>query len=149
MPPAEFSRTIIEDLYAEALVLADEAREVFDLRTREPEQPAPDEMRIALSIEGLKTTTRIMHVLAWLLNQRAYLSGELSQQQLRQAGPLPADRSSDQQQLAQLPPSTRALIRDTERLHARASRLDADRIKPGESIVGRIHGQLEQAFAAG
>ncbi|UVI40318.1 DUF1465 family protein [Qipengyuania spongiae] len=149
MPTAEFSRTIIEDLYAEALVLADEAREVFDLRTREPAQSDRDESRIALSIEGLKTTTRIMHVLAWLLNQRAFLSGELSEQQLRNAGPLQADRGSDERQLAQLAPQTRALIRDTERLHARASRLDADRSTLGESAVSRIHGRLAQAFAAG
>lgn len=81
-------------------------------------------VRLALSTEGLKTTTRMMHVLAWLLNQRAYFSGELSEKQVRAHGALPEDRPSDSDQLAYLEPETRALIEETERLHERIARLD-------------------------
>ncbi len=80
--------------------------------------------RLALSTEGLKTTTRMMHVLAWLLNQRAYFSGELSENQVRQHGALPADRSADAEQIERLEPETRELIAETERLHRRIARLD-------------------------
>ncbi|MEL6737553.1 MAG: DUF1465 family protein, partial [Pseudomonadota bacterium] len=80
--------------------------------------------RLALSTEGLKTTTRMMHVLAWLLNQRAFFSGELSAKQVRHHGTLPADRVADREQLARLEPETRALIGETERLHRRIARLD-------------------------
>lgn len=65
------SRPIIEALYTEALVLADEVRAVFAAGTREPVAGEDAFVRLALSTEGLKTTTRMMHVLAWLLNQRA------------------------------------------------------------------------------
>jgi regulator of CtrA degradation len=123
------SQPIIEALYSEALVLADEVRSVFARGTIESEPGITrdeDAMtRLALSTEGLKTTTRMMHVLAWLLNQRAFFSGELSAKQVRLHGALPADRRADQEQLARLEPETRALIAETERLHRRIARLDS------------------------
>lgn len=118
------SRPIIEALYTEALVLADEVRAVFAAGTREPLANEDAMMRLALSTEGLKTTTRMMHVLAWLLNQRALFAGELSEGQVRQHGTLPRDRIAEPAQLALLEPETCALIAETERLHQRIARLD-------------------------
>ncbi len=118
------SRPIIEALYNEALVLADEVRAVFALGTREPVEGECAQLRLALSTEGLKTTTRMMHLLAWLLNQRAYFSGELSENQVRNHGTLPPDRPADPEQLALLEPETRELIRETEAMHRRIARLD-------------------------
>lgn len=118
------SRPIIEALYTEALVLADEVRAVFAAGVREPLAGEDAFIRLALSTEGLKTTTRMMHVLAWLLNQRALFSGELSENQVRLHGALPPDRGSDASQLELLEPATRALIADTEKLHQRIARLD-------------------------
>lgn len=152
MDKTRLSRAIVEELYAEALVLADEARAVFDRRAQEADGPDQDAVRIALSIEGLKTTTRVMHVLAWLLNQRAWLAGEISDRQLRQCGGLPAARPSDDAQMALLLPETRALIHDTERLHARVERLDGERqagTAAEDTPVGRMHGRIAAAFATG
>jgi regulator of CtrA degradation len=118
------SRPIIEALYTEALLLADEVRAVFALGTRAPIDGDNTMVRLALSTEGLKTTTRMMHVLAWLLNQRAYFSGELTEIQVRLHGSLPADRGSDPEQLALLEAETCDLIAETERLHQRIARLD-------------------------
>lgn len=145
------SRPIVEGLYTEALVLADEVRAVFAAGTREPQIGEDAFMRLALSTEGLKTTTRMMHVLAWLLNQRAFFSGELSENQVRLHGGLPADRGSDQRQLALLEPETRELIADTERLHQRIARLDEARRQQFEMTspartfqdrIGREFGRL-------
>ncbi|MEM8724873.1 MAG: DUF1465 family protein [Pseudomonadota bacterium] len=122
---SSLSRPIIEALYAEALVLADEVRAVFALGTRTPANDEDTMVRLALSTEGLKTTTRMMHVLAWLLNQRAFFSGELSEFQVRKHGALPENRPSDRAQRELLEPETRALIDETERLHRRVARLDA------------------------
>ncbi|WP_379920471.1 DUF1465 family protein [Erythrobacter sp. R86502] len=121
---SNLSRPIVEALYTEALILADEVRAVFAAGTREPVAGEDAFARLALSTEGLKTTTRMMHVLAWLLNQRALFQGELSENQMRLHGALPPDRGSDDRQLAMLEPETRALIADTERLHRRIARLD-------------------------
>jgi regulator of CtrA degradation len=120
----DLSRPIIEALYTEALVLADDVRAVFAAGVREPVTGEDAFVRLALSTEGLKTTTRMMHVLAWLLNQRALLAGELTENQVRLHGALPPDRGADDTQLALLEPETRELIADTERLHRRIARLD-------------------------
>ncbi|ODT00347.1 MAG: AraC family transcriptional regulator [Erythrobacter sp. SCN 62-14] len=118
------SRPIIEALYTEALILADDVRGVFALGTQGPVGTEDAMARLALSTEGLKTTTRMMHVLAWLLNQRALFAGEINETQMRRHGALPPDRGSDPEYLALLEPETRALIIETEQLHRRIARLD-------------------------
>jgi regulator of CtrA degradation len=126
--PASISPQIVEGLYCEALVLADEVRAAFSLSQR-TDPPGRDEdlVRIALSCEGLRTTTRIMHALAWLLNQRSFLMGELTEFQLRRHGRLSRDlRSHDPENLALLPRETRDLVAETERFYRRLMRLDED-----------------------
>lgn len=121
---SNLSRPIIESLYSEALVLADEVRAVFALGINEMPRTASSELRLALSSEGLKATTRMMHVLAWLLNQRAFFSGELTENQLRKHSQLPEDRVADPDAMDMLEPATCDLIDDTVRLHRRIARLD-------------------------
>jgi regulator of CtrA degradation len=147
----DINEEIIEDLYSEALVLADDARAAFDLRVRDAASNIGDLTRVALSIEGLRTTTRLMHVLAWLLNHRAFLAGELSQQQLQRCGALPEEREADADNLGRLEPETRALIEDSERLHARVARLDRHwRLdQRTETPVASLHGRIAKAFATG
>src|ERR1700759_371780 len=71
-------RKLVDSLYVEAMLLADEARAYFDEVGRD-ERDALDAMnRVAFSCESLKVTTRLMHVIAWLLTQRAVDAGELS-----------------------------------------------------------------------
>jgi len=146
------SRPIIEALYTEALVLADEVRAVFARGAHEPEVgpgSSDDTMaRLALSTEGLKTTTRMMHVLAWLLNQRAFFSGELNEEQVRKHGTLPADRPSDPKALEALEPATCELIAESEKLHERIARLD-EAWRCGFEMASparAFHSRLERRF---
>ena len=145
---SNLSQPIIEALYTEALVLADDVRAVFALGTREPEVGEDTSARLALSTEGLKTTTRMMHILAWLLNQRAFFSGELSEGQVRRHGTLPKDRPADAEALAALEPETRELIAETERLHRRIARLDEawrtgfEMASPARAIHSRLERRL-------
>lgn len=151
------SRPIVEALYTEALVLADEVRAVFARGANEPdfgpglssETVHQDTMaRLALSTEGLKTTTRMMHILAWLLNQRAFFSGELTETQVRQHGTLPEDRPSDHKALAELEPATCELIAESEQLHQRIARLDEawrsgfEMASPARAIHSRLERRL-------
>ena len=122
--PSDLSRPIIEALYTEALLLADEVRAAFALGIADSAAGTDDALRLALSSEGLKATTRMMHVLAWLLNQRAYFSGDLTDGQLRKHGRLAVDRPSGDENLSLLEPATRELIQDTIRLYTRIARLD-------------------------
>jgi regulator of CtrA degradation len=81
---ADLSPTIVDTLYCEALELADRVRAAFDLSGRLTATSEDEDLaRIALSCEALRTTTRMMHAIAWLLNQRAFLAGELSERTQR------------------------------------------------------------------
>lgn len=148
--PSSLSRPIIESLYSEALVLADEVRAVFAIGMGEMTRDADDMLRLALSSEGLKATTRMMHVLAWLLNQRAYFEGEMSEGQLRKHSKLPHDRPSSPEDLELLEEPTCDLIEDTIRLHRRIARLDRAWRDGFETAPGvrQMHERIGQALMA-
>ena len=125
---------IIEAHYAEALVLSEEVRAVFD-RLRQGDNkralvganddPAAGLAHVQICCEALRTTTRIMHCLAWLLNHRAYFAGELSELQLRRHGRLIANfQLSDPTQVLALPADAQRYVLESERLYARIQRLE-------------------------
>jgi regulator of CtrA degradation len=146
--PLTINPRIIEGLYGEALVLSDEARSAFALSGR-GEAAGEDLGRIALSCEALRTTTRVMHSLAWLLNHRAFFMGELSEFQLRRHGRLASDLpGSDPANLALLKPEIRELSAATERFYARLVRLDAGwrrRDAEGPGAIARLRERLQAA----
>ena len=124
--PVNINTLIIEELYCEALVLSDEVREVFAVK-KDAKKVFPDEdlVRVAMSCEGLGTTTRMMHAVAWLLNHRAHLMGELSEIQLRRYGRLSPDfKDANPDNLSLLPAHVRELIDVTDAFYARLQRLD-------------------------
>lgn len=150
--PANINPRIIEGLYCEALVLSDEVRAAFDLSGRIDGALAPvpreeDLARVALSCEALRTTTRMMHAIAWLLNHRAYFMGELSEFQLRRHGRLPSPQpEADPDRLALLAPRVRELIGATERFYARLMRLDREwrqRDLHAPGAIARLRERLE------
>ncbi|WP_159977513.1 MULTISPECIES: DUF1465 family protein [unclassified Novosphingobium] len=125
--PATINPRIVEALYCEALLLSDEVRAAFTLSDKLDSDYAQDEdlARISLSSEGLRTTTRMMHAIAWLLNHRAYFRGEINEMQLRRNGRLSPDmRLSDSQESALLSPATTRLVDATRRFYERLLRLD-------------------------
>jgi len=136
--PITINARILDALYTDALALSDEVRGAFDLSGRvdavlagADRAPAPrnahgeDLRAVALSCEALRTTTRMMHGIAWLLNHRAFVMGELSAFQLRRHGRLaPEPLSADAERVALLPYDLQALIAETQALYARLLRLD-------------------------
>ena len=117
--PADINLRIVDALYGDALVLADELRTRFGGDFSMAEDCAA---RVALSCEGLRATTRTMHCLAWLLNHRAFFAGEISEFQLRRHGRLPARSASGE--LALVPEDAARLVRMSERLFTRIERLE-------------------------
>lgn len=150
--PANLNPRIIESLYAEGLMLSDEVRAAFDLSGRPAGDPE-DSTRIALSCEALRTTTRMMHAVAWLLNHRAYLKGEISAFQLHRHGRIAANLpASEPARLALIDPEVGELIRATERFYARLVRLDAGwrereaRPRAPTPAIQRLRRRLAQAM---
>ena len=145
--PANINPRIIEGLYCEALVLSDDVRAVFALSGRMDAAGEEDEARVALSCEALRTTTRMMHALAWLLNHRAYFSGELSEFQLRRYGKLVEFPESEPRRLVLLDPPIRDLVAATQRFHARLKRLDhgwRERASDAPSAIAALRERLGQ-----
>ncbi|WP_174298653.1 DUF1465 family protein, partial [Sphingomonas bacterium] len=68
---------LIDRLYTESMLLADEARSYFDDGGRVERDVLSPLSRVTFSCESLKVTTRLMYVIAWLLTQRAVMAGEL------------------------------------------------------------------------
>ena len=74
---ARITSRLIDSLYTEAMLLADEARSYFDDAGRDDRNTLEPFVRVGFACESLKVTTRIMHIVAWLLTQRAVETGEL------------------------------------------------------------------------
>jgi len=123
---ADLSPRLIEALYCEALLLSDEVRAALGLSADLVlVAPANDAGRLALSCEALRTTTRMMHAVAWLLNHRAYFLGELSEFQLQRYGRLAPDcPPADPARLRFFAPPLASLIAATESFYARLLRID-------------------------
>jgi regulator of CtrA degradation len=145
--PTPINPQIVESLYCDALLLSDEVRATFNLSGRiEQAGEMEDISRIALSSEGLRTTTRMMHAIAWLLNHRAFFMGELSEIQLRRHGRLSHKlQDSDQEQVAMLDPDVRELIAETQQFYERLVRLDRGWRRPESGLPGAVD-RLRRTF---
>lgn len=139
---------LIDALYTEAMVLADETRAYFDRHGREDRMALDPILRVGFSCESLKVTTRLMHVVAWLLTQRAVEAGEMSSVQARapdrRLGKAP---ESDDAIVESLPDQARALIRASHDLFARVQRLDEGTTteppaSPARSLMSRLERSL-------
>ncbi|HEX8482675.1 MAG TPA: DUF1465 family protein [Allosphingosinicella sp.] len=141
---------LVASLYTEAMLLADEARSYFDSNGRADRDSLDPIDRVGFSCESLKVTTRLMHVIAWLLTQRAVEAGELSPSQARRpARRLGEAPESDEALLAKLPENARSLVHSSRDLYARVKRLDEaggagaePQASPARSLISR----LERSF---
>jgi regulator of CtrA degradation len=149
---------IVEGLYTEALVLSDEVRHAFALhaaasddgagRALDIKGYASERTRAAMSAEGLRTTTRMMHAVSWLLNHRAHFTGELSAFQLKRYGRLAPDvQRSDAADLALVSPEVQELVGATTRFYDRLLRLDRTWRRAQDnapSAIAALRERLEQ-----
>ncbi len=145
---------LIDDLYVEAMVLADEARSYLEKgATFERELLEPMD-RVHFSCEALKVTTRLMQVIAWLLSRRAYLRGEIDftesrSEKFRLGDAAPSDPVSTRS----FPGDMRVLIAASESLYLRAQRLEEQLVDrplpgalPGNNPAHDLMAMLERAF---
>lgn len=144
---ARITPRLIDSLYTEAMILADEARAYFDEAGRDDRQTLEPFVRVGFACESLKVTTRIMHIVAWLLTQRAVESGEL----LAADGRRPERRlghanDSDPLIVEQLPKAARRLIGVSTDLYSRIERLDRGQLanEPAPSPARALMGRLER-----
>lgn len=143
-------RRVIDTLYMDAMILADEARSYFDDGGRCDREALEPMARVSFSCESLKVTTRLMHVIAWLLTQRAVDSGEMELREALDPSRRLADApASDGVALFALPAGARRLIAASCQLHDRVARLDSAQGSTAPVVSSPVHslqGRLALAF---
>jgi regulator of CtrA degradation len=148
-PQSRIAPRLIDSLYTEAMILADEARAYFDEEGREERLTLPPFVRVGFACESLKVTTRIMHIVAWLLTQKAVETGEIKGAD----GGRPErclGKASDIDPLVvdQLPEAARRLVGASADLYARVKRLDEGQLadepvaSPARALMGRLERDL-------
>lgn len=125
MTDAPVQRRLRDALYAEAMLLADEARGYFDEPGRADSAGLNPITRVRFSCEALKVTTRLLHAVAWLLTRRAIDAGEIAPAEAR----LPSRRlgvapEPDEEAFALMPQRAQSLIAASIDLYRRVAHLD-------------------------
>jgi len=145
---SELTPRVIDSLYVEAMVLADEARAYFDSAGRDDRLALDPSIRIGFACESLKVTTRLMQVVAWLMTQRAIAAGEMPRDD-GAGGPrrLGEGPESDEAVLESLPEAALALIRSSRDLYGRVRRIDEGatpdaQASPARSLMSRLQRSL-------
>jgi regulator of CtrA degradation len=144
-PQVRITSRLIDSLYTEAMLLADEARSYFDDAGREDRSTLEPFARVGFACESLRVTTRIMHIVAWLLTQRAIESGEIPNREGRRPERrLGHAQDSDPVVVAQLPEAAQKLINSSAELYARVKRIDDGTVEaevpqsPARALMGRL-----------
>lgn len=145
-------RRLVDSLYLESMVMADEARSYFDGASVGEDVMSNPLQRVAFACESLKVTTRLMHVIAWLLSQRAWQRGEiadvdLSEEKYRLGRATETDPAISEA----FPFAARSLIEASQELYGRVARLQ-DRMdamlsttaqpdaSPARALMDRLYG---------
>ena len=145
MQQVAITSRLVDALYTEAMVLADEARSYFDDLGRDDRAQLEPFARVGFACESLKVTTRIMHIVAWLLTQRALESGDIplldGRRPERRLGHA---QESDPAVVTQLPAAAQRLINASADLYARVRRIDDGTMEsdipqsPARALMGRL-----------
>lgn len=146
---ARITPRLIDSFYTEAMLLADEARSYFDDAGHKDRDHLDPFTRVTFACESLKVTTRIMHIVAWLLTQRAIESGEIQYAEGRRPERrLGNAEASDPQTVSRLPAAAQRLVSASTDLYARVSRLDEGNTtrQPPQSPARALMGRLERGL---
>ncbi len=143
-PTAPLTARLVDSLYVEAMVLADEARSYFDGFGRNARDGLEPLQRVGFSCESLRVTTRLMHSVAWLLSQRAMAAGEMRRDAA--SSQLGVAMPSDAAIVATLPEEARVIIHASEDLYDRIARMDGQMREPRFSPARQMQNDLVMAF---
>src|SRR3989344_4357396 len=141
-------RAQVENLYVEAMVLADEAHTAFaaarDLGVVGVGGTRDSLLQIGLACESLKTTTRLMHIIAWLLHRRAMFAGDPGAGPHASAARIGAPLAADWDICAGFQTPVRRIIAASERLFDRIAAIEAGWASPpAPAPVHALLAQLE------
>ncbi|MGH6695252.1 DUF1465 family protein [Sphingopyxis sp.] len=136
-------RAQVENLYVEAMLLADEAHAAFAAQRNLGRAGGDAAAQIGLACESLKTTTRLMHVIAWLLHRRAMFAGDPGAGPNDSAARIGEAVAADWAICASFDVSVRRIVSASERLFERIAMLEAGWEAPAVTPVQQLLARLE------
>lgn len=130
---------LLDALYTEAMILSDEARSYFESGRFSEECLNNPALPVAFSCESLKVTTRLMHSIAWLLNQRALHSEDLTDGEIWNMNRDMGEAAASNQAMVDLfPQEARNIVYASEELFRRLQRLSA-RLRQRQAPEPPVH----------
>ncbi|HMO77132.1 MAG TPA: DUF1465 family protein, partial [Sphingopyxis sp.] len=140
-------RAQVENLYVEAMLLADEAHAAFAAQRDLGRVGGDSLLQVSLACESLKTTTRLMHVIAWLLHRRAMLAGDPGAGPQDSAARIGAPVAADWDVCARFDPGVQRIVAASERLFERIAALEAgwdapEAAQPVQAMLARLEARL-------
>ena len=139
-------RAQVENLYVEAMLLADEAHAAFAAERDLGSVRGNAAAQIGLACESLKTTTRLMHVIAWLLHRRAMFAGDPGAGPNDSAARIGAPVAADWKVCEGFDASVRRIIAASERLFERIAVMEAGwkapAVTPVQALLARLEARL-------
>lgn len=135
-------RAQVENLYVEAMLLADEAHAAFAAQRDRDSAGGDSLLQIGLACESLKTTTRLMHVIAWLLHRRAMVAGDPGAGPDDSAARIGDPVAADWSICDRFDPAVGRIIAASERLFDRIAALEAGWDAPPVTPVQQLMEQL-------
>ncbi|MFC3787023.1 DUF1465 family protein [Sphingopyxis italica] len=143
---APVQRAQVENLYVEAMLLADEAHAAFAAERDLGSVRGNAAAQIGLACESLKTTTRLMHVIAWLLHRRAMFAGDPGAGPNDSAARIGAPVAADWDVCEGFDASLRRIVSASERLFERVALLEAgweaSAVTPVQALLARLEARL-------
>ncbi len=152
--PRELGALLIDQLYREAMQLAEDSRTYFDHVGQWDRKRLEPMDRVLFSCESLKVTTRLMHSISWLLVRKAVLAHEMNEAEARlperRLGRATMTTEDDMPRLQTLPPMAQRLVVRSQDLYSRLHRLEtqifdnvvvaASSEGPARALMDRING---------
>lgn len=139
-------RAQVENLYVEAMLLADEAHAAFAVQRDLDHIRGDALLQVSLACESLKTTTRLMHIIAWLLHRRAMIVGDPGAGPDDSAARIGEPVAADWHVCLGFDTPIRRIIAASERLFERVAALEAGwqapPVTPVQAMLARLEARL-------
>ena len=128
-PAPQPRRTVYFDrTYRETMSLLLETRDYMRFREPVDRRAVPDDHRLVVNCEALRLTSRLTHIMAWLLIQKAVHAGEITAAEAAADDNRLAGQSVCRERHAlgdiSMPPALAVLLERSYQLYARVERLD-------------------------
>jgi regulator of CtrA degradation len=120
--------TFFNGPYDETMALLIEARNYIAFHEASDHRRLPPQVRLQVSYESMRVTSRLTQAMAWLLAQKAVHAGEMTMVQAASedyalaGGEICSDASGPENE--ELPSGLRSLLERSHRLYMRVARLD-------------------------